>query len=185
MEFPNTKHLIDSYRLTVICINDDPYTWHKLVYGLNACYGFSHAFLVPYEDSIERLAKTLSVNKSFLHIIEINDTDYRAEHLRRNANGAALKNNDFAKNACKINSLIKYAEQNNEHMIATIWVEKYSDWRHIHFKIAEDLKDEVCFARIIKNEDNSNIRLQIESGENAWQYIQYRLDKKGENFSEV
>lgn len=97
------------------------------------------------------------------------------------SNGAnnELQNDKFASYSRQANELIEFAELNDTHLLATVLLDKPSDWRSIYFKIAEKHKDEVCFVRFITNEDNSDIRLQIESGENAWQYIQYRLDKDG------
>lgn len=176
MGLQNTQHLINSHCLTVICVKyDDNDIWKKLMYGLNDRYGFGYNYFWD-EDTIDDLVKRLSLHKDCLQVVGINGVVYHTEFFMRDENGVVLKKNDFVKDACKINSLVEYAEQNNEHLIATVFLDKYSDWRHIYFKIAEKYKDKVCFVRFVTNEDHSDIRLQIESGENAWQYIPYRLD---------
>lgn len=84
----------------------------------------------------------------------------------------------------KICELINLAEQNDTHLVATFLSNKGSTWRSIFFRIPEELKEEVCFAKLVNHEDIAEIRLEIESGENAWQYISYSLDDKG-NINEV
>lgn len=149
MKLKNTEHLINSVRLTVFCLKEDD----RLL--------------------LDKLLSALNSDSNVCASIINLDEKAAVE------TDVALNKNKFTIYASCINELIPSVERSNAHLIATVSVEKYSDWRSIHFKVAEELKDKVCFVRLITNQDNSDIRLQIESGENAWQYIPYCLDEKG------
>ena len=164
MALLNTKHLIKSSYLTVICIVDgEGELLGKTLHGLGKLY------YMAYIDG-ETIDK-LSREQDHLPTIGLNG------FLILYNSDIVPHNKEFATYACRANTLINFTEQNNVHLLATVLLDKHSDWRHIYFKIAEKNKDKVCFVRFAKN--NSDIRLQIESGENAGQYIPYCLDDDG------
>lgn len=149
MGLHNTKHLIFSVRLTVFCLKEGD--------GI----------------LLDKLLSTLnSEGNVCTSIINLDEKATVKTDVE-------LNKNKFTIYASCINDLMSFAEQSNAHLIALVSVDKYSDWRSIHFRIAEELKDKICFVRFAQNEDGSDIHLQIESGENAWQYIPYCLDEKG------
>lgn len=153
MKLQNTKHLISSVRLTVIClIGNDHILPDKLLSALNSDGNVCAAII--------NLDERLTAVK----------TD------------AAL-NNKFGTYSSYINDLVTFAEQGNEHLLATVTLDKVANIRSIYFRVAEELKDKVYFVRFVQDE-SSDIRLQLETGENAWQYILYRLDDNG-NLKEV
>lgn len=174
MELQNTKHLINNHRLTVICLKgDERILLDKLLSGLND-KGYA---TIPYPNTqtFDELAKEyLKPRQNQLTVINLDGltTFDQVE--------TALQNNMVKRYVNSVNSLIEFAELNNVRLLATVTLDKVANIRSIYFRIAEELKDKVCFVRFVNIKDNAVVRLQIESGENAWQYISYCLDDDGD-----
>lgn len=170
MGLPNTEHLINHHCVTVFCLEgDERILLDKLLSG-SSDKGYVMMPLSKRQTMDEFAEEYLKSRQNSLTVIDLNgDTSYDDD----------LEFHKWTCYALRVIYLIDCAKENNAHIIATLLLKHSYNWRHIYFKIAERLKDKVCFVRFVNTRDTSNIRLQIESGENAWQYIPYRLDDDG------